>query len=136
VTSVQFTTHLIFQGRCEEAFRFYERLFDGRLQTLLRYGDSPLAGQVEPALHDKILHATLNAGEGVITGADVRPEDYRPPQGFFVLLELRDVQRAQAVFGELAVGGTVGMAFQKTFWSSGFGIVVDRFDVPWEVTSR
>lgn len=131
---MRFTTHLIFAGRCEEAFRFYERLFGGRLQTLLRYGESPMAGGVEPALHQKILHATLHAGEGVLTGADVRTDDYQAPQGFFVLLELRDVQRAEDIFRELAAGGVVQMPFQKTFWSPGFGVVVDRFDVPWEVT--
>jgi PhnB protein len=25
------------------------------------------------------------------------------------------------------------MPFQKTFWSPGFGMVVDRYDIPWMI---
>jgi PhnB protein len=130
---MRFTTHLMFEGECEEAFRFYERLFGGRLQTLLRYGESPMATEVEAGLHDKILHATLHAGEGVITGGDLPPGQYQPPQGFFVLFEHRDLQRAEEIFDALADGGMVTLPFGRTFWSAGFGVVTDRFGVPWEV---
>jgi PhnB protein len=30
----------------------------------------------------------------------------------------------------------VQMAFQKTFWSPGFGMFIDRFDVPWMVNTE
>jgi len=33
------------------------------------------------------------------------------------------------------LGGDSRVAFQPTFWSPGFGLVVDRFGTPWEVTS-
>ena len=29
--------------------------------------------------------------------------------------------------------GKVSLPFQKTFWSAGFGMVVDRFGIPWMV---
>lgn len=38
-----------------------------------------------------------------------------------------------AVFGKLAEGGTVMMAFAPTFWSEGFGMCIDRYGTPWIV---
>jgi PhnB protein len=31
----------------------------------------------------------------------------------------------------LANGGTVVMPLEKTFWAARFGMVVDRFGIPW-----
>jgi len=42
---------------------------------------------------------------------------------------------AERVFGALADLGNITMPFQKTFWSQGFGMVVDRFGVPWMVNT-
>ncbi|MBS0302613.1 MAG: VOC family protein, partial [Proteobacteria bacterium] len=33
----------------------------------------------------------------------------------------------------LTQGGAVAMAYGKTFWSEGFGMVTDRFGTPWMV---
>ena len=42
------TPHLTFDGTCEEAFTFYAATFGGTLQTLLRYRQMPLAGNLPP----------------------------------------------------------------------------------------
>jgi uncharacterized glyoxalase superfamily protein PhnB len=36
-----------------------------------------------------------------------------------------------ATFRWLAKDGRVVMPLEKTFWSAGFGMLVDRFGVPW-----
>ncbi|HET9990510.1 MAG TPA: VOC family protein [Kofleriaceae bacterium] len=124
--------HLCFAGQCAEAFRTYQRIFGGQLTTLT-YGGSPLAAQTPAALHDQILHATLAFGTHELLGADIAPDVYRPPAGFFVIVTVADKERGTAVFGELADGGEVVMPFQETFWSPGFGSVRDRFGTPWEI---
>jgi PhnB protein len=126
--------HLTFRGDCEEAFRFYERLFGGNLM-LLSYGSSPAASSVPEAWRSKIVHATLALSDGNrLLGADVLPEQFERPQGFYVLAAARDGAEAQRVFDALADGGSVRMPLQKTFWSPSFGAVVDRFGTPWEIT--
>ena len=126
--------HLTFRGDCEEAFRFYERLFGGRL-VLLTYGSSPAASGVPEGWRSKIGHATLALADGnTLLGADVLPEQFERPQGFAVLVALRDATEGQLVFDALADGGSVRMPLQKTFWSPSFGVVVDRFGTPWEIT--
>ena len=124
--------HLNFDGRCEEAFRFYVAVLGGRIVAMLPYRVSPLATGVPPEWRDKILHATLDLGEGRLTGADVSLEEgYRPPEGFSVLLEPGSVVEAERMFARLSEGGSVGMPLQKTFWAERFGMVTDRFGIPW-----
>ena len=96
-------------------------------------GESPLAASVDAKWHARIVHATLELDGAELNGADVLPHDYQRPQGFSVILSLGDVQRAREIFAALAEGGAVNMPFQATFWSPGFGVLVDRFGTPWEI---
>ena len=126
--------HLCFGGQCKAAFLNYQKLFGGTL-NLLTYGESPMAPDVDPQWHDRILHATLQFDDVELVGADLLAHDYRKPQGFFVLLTVEDIDKAERIFSSLAVGGEIQLPFQKTFWSAGFGVLVDQFGVPWEINS-
>jgi PhnB protein len=131
---MRISIHLIFDGDCAAAFELYQTLLGGELTTMMKFGDSPLADTVEPRYRDRILHATLKLGDQELLGADVLPRDYLRPQGFSILLSQPTLADAQRVFDALADGGRVHMPFQKVFWAEGFGVVIDRFGVSWEVT--
>ena len=131
---MRISIHLMFDGDCATAFRFYHELLGGELTTLMTFGDSPLAATVEPRYRDRILHATLKLGDQELLGADVMPSDYARPQGFSILLSQPTPTEAKRVFDALADGGRVNMPLQKTFWAESFGVVTDRFGVTWEVT--
>ena len=81
----------------------------------------------------KILHVTLRVGDQVLMGADAPLDGYQKPQGFSVTLGLKDQKEAERIFKALAENGTVEMALQETFWAIRFGVVVDRFGIPWTV---
>jgi PhnB protein len=125
--------HLGFNGQCEVAFRAYQRILGGDLVTMLTYGESPMAAQSPVAMHDKVVHATLKLQDQELLGADVAPDDFERPQGFSVVLELPSLAEGERIFSALAEGGAVRVQFQKTFWSPGYGMLVDRFGVPWEI---
>jgi len=126
-------TSLHFNGQCEAAFKFYEQRLGGKLEFLLKWGESPLAGQVPPEWQDKVVHARLKLGGADLLGGDVLPRDYRQPQGFSVTLGMNDPRTAEQTFAALADGGSIKMPLQKTFWAPLYGFVVDRFGIPWEV---
>jgi PhnB protein len=130
---MQLSVHLNFDGQCATAFRHYERRLGGKLTMLMSYGDSPMADKVPVEWRERIVHATLELGGMRLFGADVSPDSYVVPQGFAVTLSVKDVERGRELFGTLAEGGTLRMPFQKTFWSPGYGLLVDRFGVPWEI---
>ena len=130
---MRISPHLCFDGQCAEAFRHYHHVLGGRIATMLTYGESPLAAQTPPEYHNRIVHATLELDGVELTGVDVPPREYRRPQGFFVTLTAADEADAQRCFLSLSDGGTVLMPYQETFWSAGFGVLIDRFGIPWEI---
>jgi len=130
---MRISCHLSFDGQCEVAFRTYQRLLGGEIITMLEYGESPMADQVPPQWQNRILHATLRLGDQELLGTDAFPDAYERPQSFFVTLGISELAKAREVFASLAEGGRVQMPFQETFWSAGYGVLVDRFGVPWEV---
>ncbi|HEX8792787.1 MAG TPA: VOC family protein [Polyangiaceae bacterium] len=127
--------HLVFAGQCEAAFRFYEKALGGKIETMLTYGASPMAREVSAERRDQVVHASMKVGHVVLAGADVAPEEYEKPQGFYILLNVDDSAEAERVFQALAKDGDVRMPLQKTFWSPAFGVLVDRFGTPWEISA-
>lgn len=130
---MQIATYLNFDGNCEEAFRFYERLLGGRIESILSHGDSPIADQVPEAWHPRVMHARLLVGNQLLLASDSPPESYEPPRGIYVMLNVDDATEGERVFRGLAQGGRVTMPFEETFWADRFGMVVDRFGIPWMV---
>jgi len=131
---MKLTPHIHFPGTCEEAFRTYAQLLGGRITLMQTYGASPGAEQCTPEWRKKIIHGTVTLDGRQLLGADVRPEEYEKPAGCNLLLAVADLENARRVFDSLADGGVVKMPLQQTFWSPAFGVVVDRFGVPWEIT--
>ena len=130
--------HLNFDGQCADAFRFYERCLGGKISVLMTYGQSPVSGEshVPPEAHDKIMHAHLDLGGGrSLIGCDAPAPRYARPQGIQVSLSFADSAEAERAFNALSEAGTITMPFQKTFWSSGFGMAVDRFGIPWMINT-
>jgi PhnB protein len=130
---MRLTPHLSFGGRCEAAFKFYERCFGGKIVFMLTYGKSAMAEQVPREWRQKIFHATLTVGDNVLMGADPIPEQYEQPKGFAVMLGIDDPVDAERIFRALAEDGTVQMPLQKTSWSVRFGVLVDQFGIPWAI---
>jgi PhnB protein len=131
---MQASTHVVFDGRCEEAFRFYEKSLKAKIAFMMKWGEAPgSAEHAPPGWSSKIIHASLTIGDSSIAGADSPPEHYKKPQGFYVTLSVNEPAEAERVFGALADGGTIQMPIQETFWALRYGSLVDRFGIPWEI---
>jgi PhnB protein len=128
---MEMNPYLSFKGQCENAFRFYAKSLDGRVGEIFRYGGSPMAADVPADWSDKVMHGSITIGNQVLMGGDVAPERYEAPRGFSLSLQIASVADAERMFAELAADGTIVMPLEKTFWAERFGMVVDRFGVPW-----
>ena len=124
---MQLSTHLNFNGQCEAAFKFYEKVLGGKITFSMTWGEMPGADQFPVETHKLIMHATLSVGDQVLMGADSPPGRYEKPKGMNVSLHLKDIAECERIFNSLAEDGTVAMPFGKTFWTTGFGMCVDRF---------
>lgn len=125
--------YLNFDGRCAEAFRFYEQVLGGRIEFMQTFGESPMADETPPELRDFVMHVTLAVGDQVLMGSDAPPPHFEKPQGFSVTVNIEEPADAERIFAALAEGGEVRMPLGKTFWAGRFGMLVDRFGTPWMV---
>lgn len=127
------STHLSFNGKCEEAMNFYAQTLGGTPQFKMTWGESPMCDQMPAESKDLIMHMAIRVGDDTLMGADAPPEHYRTPQGTVVSWSNPDLDEAKKAFDALAAGGQTTMPFQETFWAKGFGMCVDRFGTPWMV---
>ena len=126
--------YVSFDGRCAEAFKFYEAILGGKIVFMTTWGEGPMKDNVPPETHTRVMHATLQLGDHVIMGADPPDEHYKKPQGMSISIDVEGKADAERMFNALAEGGNTQMPFQETFWSPGFGMCTDRFGIPWMVS--
>ena len=130
---MQLNPYLFFNGQCESAFKFYAELLGGKIIAMMTHASTPAENQVPPEWREKIIHARMVIGDQVLMGSDAPPGHFQPPQGFSVSLMVDNAEDAERIFPTLAENGTVKMPLQKTFWAIRFGMLVDRFGIPWMV---
>jgi PhnB protein len=130
---MQVNPYLNFNGQCELAFKFYQQCLGGKITAMMTHAGTPMEAHTSPEWHAKILHARMEVGDTVLMGSDAPPDHYEQPKGFSVSLVLDDVGEAERIFFALAEGGSVRMAIQETFWAAGFGMLVDKFAIPWMI---
>jgi len=133
---MQINPYVTFNGKCREAFDFYAKVLGGNITFSMTWGEMPGADQFPKETHNLIMHATLTVGDHILMGADAPPGRYHEPKGTNVSIQVKDRAEGERIFKALAEGGNVTMPFEKTFWSSGFGMCVDRFGIPWMVNTE
>lgn len=141
---MQVQPYLNFNGRADEAIEFYRGALGAEVTALMRFKDNPepqgCVGpdgkpQAMPAeLMQKVMHAELRIGETVLMLSDGRM-DGSPSSFSGIALALSPATDAEAakLFDALAKGGRVDMPLTKTFFTSSFGMLADRFGVAWMV---
>ena len=133
---MQVQPYLFFDGRCEEALEFYRRTLRAEMTMLMRFKDSPephQPGMVPLGSENKVMHTSFRIGDTTVMASDGRCLGKPSFQGFSLSLTVPDDAEAERLFAALGDGGQVQMPLTKTFFSSRFGMVVDRFGVPWMI---
>ena len=144
---MEVSAYLSFKGDCEAAFKCYEEVLGAEPGLLFRYADSPMADVLPEGWENKIMHGSVRIGGKLLEGADAPSERYEEhtldrhngwmryekPQGFSLSLNVSTADEAERMFEKLGNGGRVVYPIAKTFWSERFGMVVDRFGIPWMI---
>jgi PhnB protein len=133
---MQVQPYLFFDGYCEEAIEFYKKALGAKVEMLMRFKDSPepaQPGMHPPGSENKVMHATLRIGETTVMASDGHCKGKPSFQGFSLSVTAANDAEAERLFAALGNGGQVQMPLAKTFFSSRFGMVADRFGVGWMV---
>lgn len=129
------TPYLNYRGNCEEAFKFYQKTFGGKLD-IMKMKDAPPDPNMKVPDSDKnlVMHARLVSDKATLMASDVLSGmPFNGMHGFSVALDYATAAEAKKVFAALAEGGKIGMPIGETFWAEAFGLVTDRFGTPWMV---
>lgn len=128
--------YLYFEGRCEEAIELYRKVFGAEVTMLMRYKDSPepqQPGMVPPGCENKVMHSSFTIGETTVMASDGRCAGKPDFKGVSLTVPVNSDGDAERLFAALSNGGQVQMPLTKTFFSSRFGMVADRFGVSWMI---
>lgn len=100
---------------------------------LMRFKESPDPGMSPPGGGDKVMHSTFRIGDTTMMASDGRSQGNPKFEGFALSLNAKNDPEAERLFAALGDGGQVQMPLTKTFFSSRFGMVADRFGVGWMI---
>ena len=128
--------YLNFDGRCDEAIEFYKKALGAEVTMLMRFKDSPVPpppGMSVPGSENKVMHSSLRIGDSTVMASDGRCQGHGKFDGTSLTISVATDADAERIFGALSDGGKICMPLAKTFYSSRFGMVNDRFGVPWMV---
>jgi len=131
--------YLTFDGKTEEAFRFYRSVFGGEFEAFIRMkdmGGGP-PGATPPEL-ERIAHVALPIGkDDMLMGSDTVPSmghTLTTGNNFHIALAPESGEEADRLFAGLSAGGAVQMPLQQTMWAEKYGSFVDRFGVQWMIS--
>ncbi len=79
------------------------------------------------------MHASFRIGDTTVLASDGRCLGKPSFEGFSLSLTVSNDAEAERLFTSLSDRGKVQMPLTKTFFSSRFGMVADRFGVSWMV---
>ncbi len=131
---MQIQAYVHYEGRCEEAIEFYKKALDAKVTMLMRFKDcpEPMPG-MDPANADKVMHASIKIGDSELLMSDGRCQSAPTFKGFALTLTAPNDAEAERLFAAIGDGGQVFMPLAKTFFSSRFGMLNDRFGLAWMI---
>lgn len=134
--------YLTFPGTCEEAFTFYEKVFNAKISRLQRFCDMPQQDDliVPQDFMNKIMHVALPINEqALIMGSD-GGDEWSPKMttGNNVSLSIAvdTTAEAERIFEALSEDGRITMPLDISFWGEFFGMCTDKYNINWMVSSK
>ena len=136
---ISINPYIYFNGNCEEAFRYYERVFQTEISHISRYKDAPEAARnMFTAADDKIMHVTLLLrNEMALHGSDHSSvyEDSEKHKTFSLIIHADSEQEVNRLFNALSQHGTIIVPVGLTFWGAYYGQCIDQFGISWKITT-
>jgi uncharacterized glyoxalase superfamily protein PhnB len=134
--TMQLQPYLFFTGECEAALEFYRSIFGGTIESVNRYGGSPMEEHAPPDWKNKIMHATFKSDGVQFMAAD---SSQAQPGGGNARARLcvssADHDEGQRAFDGLAAGGTVTLPYTRQFWGASLGMLTDKFGIEWMINA-
>ncbi|HZY78204.1 MAG TPA: VOC family protein [Cyclobacteriaceae bacterium] len=130
--------YLHFMGNTEEAMTFYKSVFGGKFLIHQKFRDLPGSERMPKQELDKIIHISLDMGNGntlMATDAlESMGQQLTIGNNFHICVHTESEKETDRLFNDLAAGGEVEMPLNKTLWGAYFGMVKDKFSIQWMIS--
>lgn len=130
--SSQLNPYLSFRDNARAAMEFYQTVFGGKLD-INTFGQ--FHATQNPAEDDKVMHAMLQAPNGITFMASDTPAGMEVKQGATISMSLSGTDEAELrrYWDMLSTGATITMPLEKAPWGDIFGMLTDKFGINWMV---
>lgn len=132
--------YLNFNGNCEEAFSFYEQVFNTPNIGIHRFGDMPadLNFPVADADKQKVMHIALFINEStMLMGSDcLESFGLKVAQGNnnYIMLDTDTANEAHTLYNALNVDAkNIEMPLGEQGWAELYGSFIDKYGTPWMI---
>jgi PhnB protein len=127
---INLSPYLNFNGTCEEAMNFYQKVLGGTVE-ITRFKEMPMPGHESDG--EKIMHSTLKTEDITFMASDGGMGEI--VMGDSVNLSVSgsasDEEKLRGFFNGLSEGGKIVMPLDKVPWGAYFGMFVDKFGINW-----
>ena len=127
--------YLMFDGKCEEALKLYEKAFDAKIETIMKYKDAPANPEFPIAEEDmdKVIHSSINIMGHQVMGSDT--ENLVDGNKVYLSIEFDTKEALQKSWDVLAAGAMDKyMEPIETFFAVAHGSLRDRYGINWMFT--
>ncbi len=122
--------YLFFQGQCKAAIEFYVQVLGAKVLMMMDHSQAPPEHVAPGVSKDWIMHARIEFKGQILMASDGPSE---PMTGSSLSLMVDTPEEAEQLFAALSEGGSVQMPLAQTFWAVRFGMLTDKFGIPWMI---
>ncbi|MGC5326357.1 VOC family protein [Brevibacillus sp. SYSU BS000544] len=134
--TVKLTPYLMMNGNAKEAIQFYEKALEAQVLFSSTFGEMPENPEfpLPESAKDLVSHAMLKVGEAELMFSDTFPgQPVQSGSQVTICIGTNDAEKSKQFFNALQDGGQVIMPLQETFFSPAYGIVTDKFGIPFQI---
>ncbi|WP_299079777.1 VOC family protein [uncultured Paraglaciecola sp.] len=127
----QLIPYINFNGQCQAALDFYQSCFRDAEVAIQTFASASIDG-IPPEIKDNVMHAEFKSQGVIFMATDGQGEDgVNLGNNIHLNLQMDSTEEQIELFDKLAVGGSIVMPLQQTFWNARFGMLTDKFGVQW-----
>ena len=131
---IRVSTYLNFDGRSEEAFEFYAKVFASKVEGVMRFREAPGIPPMSDDDQNKLVHVELTIfGGHRLMATDMLAsmgQSVRVGNNTTICLEVDTTAEADRLYEALSEGGGEGSGMQQMFFGY-WGSCLDRFGIRW-----
>jgi PhnB protein len=125
-------TAIHFAGNCDEAISFYQEVFGAEVIEINYAKDAPAGNGMEELPPNFVMHSDILINGTVMHLTD-GAQDFVPTSNYSFMVTKNTDDEVKVLYEKLLDGGKIVVELAPAFWSSMYGMVVDKFGVCWQV---